>query len=138
MPRSGLIAAPLALGIVFAAISTAVSQSNVSGLSPKRLERVTAVLDKYINAGELAGVVSLIYRHGEVAHVSARGVQDTDTKTPMARDTIFGLASMTKPVTAVAAMMLVEEGKIRLDEPVDRWLPELGSPKGAQRSKWTT
>ena len=129
MPRSGLIAAPLALGIVFAAISTAVSQSNVSGLSPERLERVTAVLDKYINAGELAGVVSLIYRHGEVAHVSARGVQDTDTLTPMARDTIFGLASMTKPVTAVAAMMLVEEGKIGLDEPVDRWLPELADRK---------
>ena len=138
MPRFSLTAVTLALGIVLAATGTTVSQSHVSGLSPKRLERVTAVLDKYIDAGELAGVVSLIYRHGEVAHVSARGVQDTDTKTPMARDTIFGLASMTKPVTAVAAMMLVEEGKIRLDEPVDRWLPELGSPKGAQRSKWTT
>ncbi len=129
MPRFSLIAVTLGLGIVLAATGTAVSQSHVSGLSPKRLERVTAVLDKYIDAGELAGVVSLIYRHGEVAHVSARGVQDTDTKTPMARDTIFGLASMTKPVTAVAAMMLVEEGKIRLDELVDRWLPELAHRK---------
>ncbi len=65
MPRFPLIAVTLGLGIVLAATGTAVSQSHVSGLSPKRLERVTAVLDKYIDAGELAGVVSLIYRHGE-------------------------------------------------------------------------
>ena len=94
-------------------------------MSPERLERVTGVLDKYIAAGELAGAVSLIYRHGEIAHLSARGFQDIEARTPMQRDTIFGLASMTKPVTAVATMILVEEGKMRLDEPIDRWLPEL-------------
>ena len=101
----------------------------VSGVAPDRFEPVTAVLDKYIDDGELAGAVSLIYRHGEVAHVSARGVQDLDTETPMARDTIFGLASMTKPITAVAALMLVEEGSIGLDEPLDQWLPELADRK---------
>ena len=94
-------------------------------MSPERLERVTGVLDKYIAAGELAGAISLIYRHGEVAHLTARGFQNIEARTPMQRDTIFGLASMTKPVTAVATMILVEEGKLRLDEPVDRWLPEL-------------
>ena len=98
-------------------------------MSPERLERVTAVLDKYIAAGDIAGAVSLIYRHGEVAHLSARGFQDVDTKTPMQRDTIFGLASMTKPITAVAAMMLVEEGKLSLDEALDQWLPELADRK---------
>ena len=76
MTRSRLTAATaVALAIVLASTNVAMSQSDVSGLSPKRLERVTEVLDKYINAGELAGAVSLIYRHGQVAHVSARGVR---------------------------------------------------------------
>ena len=98
-------------------------------MSPERLERVTAAIDKHVATGELAGAVSLIYRHGEIAAVSAHGFQDLAARTPMQRDTIFGLASMTKSVTAVAAMILVEEGKIRLDEPVDRWLPELADRK---------
>ena len=102
-------------------------------MSPARLERVTALLDRDIADGSIAGVVSLIYRHGEIAHLRAQGFQDVDAGTPMRRDTIFGLASMTKPVTAVAVMMLVEEGTLRLDEPVDHWLPELRS-QGTQRS----
>jgi CubicO group peptidase (beta-lactamase class C family) len=100
-----------------------------SGMSAQRLEHVTAVVDKYIASGDLSGVVSLVYRHGTVAYVSARGYQDIASKTPMKRDTIFVLASMTKPITAVATMMLIEEGKLRLDEPVDRLLPELARRK---------
>ena len=129
MCRMTPIVAALTLGMTLVATGAAIRQPNASGLSPERLERVTAVLDKYIADGAIAGAVSLIYRHGEVAHLSARGFQDTDTKTPMRRDTIFGLASMTKPVTAVAAMILVEEGKLELDEPVDHWLPELANRK---------
>ena len=124
----------LAVGLTVAAIGAAGGQegrlpSNSSGMSPQRLERVTAVMDKYIANGSLAGVVALVYRHGTVAHVSARGFQDIDTKVPMKRNTIFALASMTKPITAVAVMMLIEEGKLRLDEPVDRLLPELAKRK---------
>ena len=115
----------LVLGLVVAATGPAITQNHASGMSPERLERVTAVLDKYIAAGEIPGAVSLIYRHGEIAHLSTRGYQDIESRKPMQRDTIFGLASMTKPITAVATMILVEEGKVRLDEPVDRWLPEL-------------
>ena len=100
-----------------------------AALAQDPLEGVTAVLDKYIDAGELAGAVSLVYHRGEVVQVAARGVQDLETGVPMARDTIFGLASMTKPITAVAVMMLVEEGTLDLDAPVDRWLPELADPK---------
>ena len=111
MRRTPVITAALTLGITLVATGAAISQPHASGMSPERLERVTAVLDKYIAAGELAGAVSLIYRHGEIAHLSARGFQDKDGRTPMQRDTIFGLASMTKPVTAVAAMMLLEEGR---------------------------
>ena len=129
-----LSAAVLTLGMTLAAACADVSQPNASGpnasgMSPEQLDRVTAVLDKYVAAGDIAGSVSLVYRHGEVAHVSARGFQDMDAKTPMQRDTIFGLASMTKPITAVSAMMLVEEGKLSLDEPLDGWLPELADRK---------
>ena len=129
IPHRTPIIAASAVAFTIAAVAIVTGQKPVSGAASDRFEQVTAVLDKYVSAGELAGAVSLIYRHGEVAHVSARGVQDLETGTPMARDTIFGLASMTKPVTAVAVMMLVEEGKLDLDEPVDRWLPELTDPK---------
>jgi CubicO group peptidase (beta-lactamase class C family) len=120
----------IATGLAVAAIGAAGDQetrgaSASSGMSPQRLERVTAVVDKYIADGELAGAVTLIHRHGTVAYVSARGFQDTEARTPMQRNTIFALASMTKPIVAVATMMLIEDGKLRLDEPVDRLLPEL-------------
>ena len=121
--------AVLTLGMTFAATDAALSQPHASGMSPERLERVTAVFDKDIADGAIAGIVSLIYRHGEIAHLRARGFQDVDARTPMRRDTIFGLASMTKPVTAVAVMMLVEEGALGLDEPVDHWLPKLADRK---------
>ena len=104
-------------------------ERSAAALAQDPLEGVTAALDKYIDAGELAGAVSLVYHRGEVVQVAARGVQDLETGVPMARDTIFGLASMTKPITAVAVMMLVEEGKLDLDAPVDRWLPELADPR---------
>ena len=125
---AALVAVCIGVAVVVAGAALS-GEKSVAGQTPERFGQVTAVLDKYIAAGELAGAVSLVYRRGEVAHVSARGVQDLETGTPMARDTIFGLASMTKPITAVAAMMLVEEGKLDLDEPVDRWLPELADPK---------
>ena len=126
MRSKTFIAVWLAVGSV---VAVAAVGPDGAGMSAERLERVTSVLDRYIDAGEIPGAVSLIYRHGEVAHVVARGVRDLGTRSPMRRDTIFGLASMTKPVVAAAAMILVEEDKIRLDEPVDRWLPELADRK---------
>ncbi|HSU06528.1 MAG TPA: serine hydrolase domain-containing protein, partial [Acetobacteraceae bacterium] len=87
-------------------------------------ERLSTAMRGYVDRGELAGAVTLLSRHDEV-HVAAVGMQDLADGTPMQRDTIFRIASMTKPMTAAAAMILVEEAKLRLDEPVDRLLPEL-------------
>ena len=129
IPRRTPIIAASAAAFTIAAVAVLPGRGPASGVASDRFEQVTVVLDKYIEAGELAGAVSLVYHRGEVAQVSARGVQDLETGTPMARDTIFGLASMTKPVTATAVMMLVEEGKLDLDEAVDRWLPELADRK---------
>lgn len=85
---------------------------------------LAAPLAAAIEAGELAGAVVLAAR-GEHVGVEAAGVQDLETRTPMAADTLFRIASMTKPLAATAALMLVEEGLLALDEPVDRLLPEL-------------
>ena len=79
----------------------------------------------------MPGLVTLVSRRGEM-HVDAIGMKAVGGSDPMRRDTIFRIASMTKPITAVAAMILVEECKLRLDEPVDRLLPELAEPQGPE------
>ena len=96
------------------------------GLSKPRLQRMHQVMADHVEAGRAVGVITLIERRGET-HLDIIGEADRERGTPLKRDTIFRLASMTKPITAVATMILVEEGKIRLDEPVDRYLPELAN-----------
>src|SRR6266568_6520450 len=98
-----------------------------SGLSQDRLHRLSRVLEGYVERGEVAGMVALIHRHGEEAYAANIGWQDREAQIPIQRDTIFRIMSMTKPVTAVATLMLVEEGTIRLFDPVDTWLPELAN-----------
>jgi CubicO group peptidase (beta-lactamase class C family) len=85
------------------------------------------VLQTHVSNGPVPGAVGLVARGGEV-EVQAVGSADVDGTAPMARDSIFRVASITKPITAAAAMMLVEDGRIALEDPVGRWLPELGSP----------
>jgi CubicO group peptidase (beta-lactamase class C family) len=121
-----------------AASATRVSGSNgigrreqamsTGGLSKARLGRMRDVMFAHVARGQVPGLVTLISRRGET-HVEAIGMTAAGGRDPMRRDTIFRIASMTKPVTAAAAMILVEEGKLRLDEAVDRWLPELADRK---------
>src|SRR5438132_3067406 len=94
------------------------------GLSKARLGRIHDVMAGYVERGEVPGIVTLVSRRGEV-HVDAIGMKAAGDSDPIRRDTIFRISSMTKPITAAATMFLVEECKLRLDEPVDRWLPEL-------------
>jgi CubicO group peptidase (beta-lactamase class C family) len=100
-----------------------------AGFSAARLERTRTAMQQFVETGEVAGCVTLAWRHGEIARVDALGHRDSETLAPMTRDTLFRIASMTKPVTSVAALMLVEEGRIALDDPVSRWLPELANPR---------
>ena len=93
------------------------------GVSAKRLERLDAGMQRLVDEGKLAGVVTLLARHGKVVFVDAVGKQDVSAGTPMARDTIFRIYSMTKPITGVAMMLLHEEGKFRLSEPVSKYIP---------------
>lgn len=94
------------------------------GFSGVRLARLQAALRRYIDKGWAPGLVALVHHRG-VEHVEVLGTLHFNNPAPMRRDTIFRLASMSKPVTAVGAMMLVEECRLRLDDPVDEWLPEL-------------
>ena len=102
------------------------------GFSKVRLERMRKVLGGAVERGEVAGLVTLVSRRGET-HVETIGLQSRERREPMRRETIFRIASMTKPITAVAAMILVEECKLRLDEPVDRLLPELANRRVLKR-----
>ena len=97
---------------------------NTSGLSEARLGRMHDVMAGYVERGEVPGLVTLVSRRGE-AHIEAMGTLAVGGGQPVQRDTIFRISSMTKPITAAATMLLVEECKLRLDEPVGRLLPEL-------------
>jgi CubicO group peptidase (beta-lactamase class C family) len=105
---------------------------STGGFSTARLARMHDVMAGYVERGEVPGLVTLISRRGEV-HVDPIGVKALGGSDPMRRDTIFRIASMTKPITAAATMILVEECKLRLDEPVDRLLPELADRKVLKR-----
>ena len=99
---------------------------SASGLSRARLARMHDIVRGYADSGEVPGIATLVCRRDEL-HVDTVGVQTLDRSDPIRRDTIFRIASMTKPITAVAAMILLERCKLRLDEPVDRLLPELAN-----------
>src|SRR5438034_8987993 len=96
------------------------------GFSKVRLGRMHDVMAGHVARGQVPGLVALVSRRGET-HVDAIGTTTVGGSAPMRRDTIFRIASMTKPVTAAAAMILVEECRLRLDDPVDRLLPELAN-----------
>jgi CubicO group peptidase (beta-lactamase class C family) len=95
-----------------------------SGFDEGRLGAVEPMLEGVVGAGDLSGIVSLVWRKGEVVSLDTVGKRDIANALPMQRDTLFRIASMTKPITSVAAMMLVEEGKIALGDPIAKWLPE--------------
>lgn len=99
--------------------------SDVFGFDPEKLAEVRPALQAFVDSGELAGVVTLASHRGEIVQSDAIGWRDIESGAPMRADTLFRIASMTKPITSVAAMMLVEEGRIALDDPISRWLPEL-------------
>ena len=126
--RCALLVAALTAS-TFASVTT-VKPEDV-GLSAVRLQRITDMIQRRIAAGDLTGAVTIVARRGKVAHLAAQGVMDLDSKKPMTPDTMFRIASMTKPVIGVSIMMLVEEGKLHLSDPVARFIPEFANMKVA-------
>ncbi len=126
------------IAIAVKLISPATAASNLltevpdlTGFSQAGLDRVTEMLDREVGQGHLAGAIMLIQRHGKPVYYQGFGTRDPATMAPMTRDTIFRLYSMTKPVTSAAAMVLVEQGKLKLDDPVSRYIPAYASPQVA-------
>ena len=119
----GLLAsAAIVAGPAFAEVKLA--NPTEAGMSTDGLATLDKNFHGLVDDGRLAGVTTLVARHGKVVHFDAYGVQDVNTGAPMKRDTIFRIASMTKPVTGVAMMILYEEGKWKLDDPVAKHIPE--------------
>ena len=101
------------------------SSPETAGMSKAALDRIEDHLKKrYIEAGRFPGTQLLVYRRGQLVHRSSQGFADLERKVPVKDDTIFRIYSMTKPITSVAFMMLVEEGRVALEEPVHKYIPE--------------
>jgi CubicO group peptidase (beta-lactamase class C family) len=98
--------------------------ASANGFSADKLAAIPPLLQGVVDGGDLSGVVTLVWRNGEDVQFNAIGKRDIENDKPMTRDTLFRIASMTKPITSVAALMLVEEGKIKLSDPITKWLPE--------------
>ncbi|MCC6162143.1 MAG: beta-lactamase family protein [Acidobacteria bacterium] len=96
---------------------------DTAGMAPDRVARITATMKDYVDQGRLAGTVTLVARNGKVVYHEAAGRRDIERNVAMTTDTLFRIASMSKAVTSVAVMMLVEEGRVHLDDPVSRFIP---------------
>ena len=119
----------LALPLAAASIQTAKPED--VGFSPERLQRIHDAVARHIDAHDIAGAVTLVARRGRVAHFEAQGMADLDARKAMNKDGLFWIASMSKPITGTAILMLVEEGKIRLTDPVSKFIPEFRGLKVA-------
>ena len=115
--------------------------ATTSGLSLERLQRVSRLTERYVAEGKLPGTLTLVARRGHVAHLEANGHVDVEAGTPVARDTIFRIFSMSKPITSVALMTLYEEGHFQLDDPVSQFIPgfkDLTVFEGGTADSYTT
>jgi CubicO group peptidase (beta-lactamase class C family) len=117
----------LCVGVLTGSLVAATSSARPEevGLSSDRLKRVGELMQREIAAKKFAGAVTLVARNGRIAHFETHGLMDLESKKPMQKDAIFRIMSMTKPVVGVAIMTLVEDGKVRLTDPVSKFIPEL-------------
>lgn len=124
-PILAVLTAPLA------AASVQSAKPEEVGFSAERLGRIRQTVQRHIDAHDVAGAVTLVARRGRIAQFEAYGFADLDSRKPMSKDSLFWIASMTKPVTAVAILMLLDEGKVRLSDPVSKFIPEFQDLKVA-------
>ncbi|THD75339.1 MAG: class A beta-lactamase-related serine hydrolase [Phenylobacterium sp.] len=123
-----------ALAVGAAAFGAPRAFARSSGLSPEGLAGAKAVTEAAVANGDVPGVVSLIWRRGEIVQLNTVGFRNIERRLPMERSTIFRIASMSKPITVAAALMLVEDGRIRLSDPITRWAPEFAQMRVLRRA----
>lgn len=124
-----LIVIALLVGYTAVAQNLMPGKPEQAGISSERLGRIDNLVQEYLSTQQIPGAVVLIARQGKIVYQKAYGFSDADTKTPMKTDHIFRIASQTKAITSLAVMMLWEEGKFLLDEPVSKYIPEFKNPR---------
>jgi CubicO group peptidase (beta-lactamase class C family) len=119
--------------------SVPIAKPEEAGISSDRLQRIHQPIHPPIDAASIFGAVTLVARRGRLVHLEAHGLMELENKKPMAEDTIFRMASMTEPITGVAIRMLLPEGKLRLTDPVSRFIPEfnVGVPSNGWSGTYT-
>jgi CubicO group peptidase (beta-lactamase class C family) len=118
-----LLALVVAPGSITAQADLPLAKAETVGMSSNRLERINSFIKDYIDTNQIAGAVTLVARRGKVVHFESQGWRYKEENQPMEKDAIFSLASMTKPIVSTALMMLWEEGRFMLDDPISKWLP---------------
>jgi len=131
MATRPLLLAVALLTVPLSAATITLSKPEASGMSSERLARIGPLIQSHIAAHDLSGAVTLVARHGKVVHFEAHGLADVEANRPMKTSTPFRMASMTKPLTAVSVLMLLEEGKLLLSDPVSKYIKEFKDPKVA-------
>ncbi|MXY50999.1 MAG: beta-lactamase family protein [Gammaproteobacteria bacterium] len=124
MKRLGWMLLALAFSVSATAADLREAPADEVGMSAERLDRITAMAQGYVDEGKLAGVITLVARDGAIVHYEAVGNRGVNDDRPLEKDALFRIFSMTKPITAVAAMILYEEGKFQLSDPVSKFVPE--------------
>ncbi len=121
----------LACVLPVAAASLPTAKPEEVGISSERLGRIHEMLARHIAAHDISGAVTMVARRGKVVHFEAHGLMGIEANKPMTKDAIFRLASSSKPITATAILMLMEEGKLKLTDPVSKYIPEFRNSKVA-------
>ncbi len=120
---AGLVALVLVTIRPSAQADLPIGKAEAVGFSSARLERIHAFIQRFIDSNQIAGAVTLVARKGKIVHFEAQGWRYKEENLPMEKDALFSLASMTKPIVSTALMMLWEEGRFLLDDPISKWLP---------------
>jgi CubicO group peptidase (beta-lactamase class C family) len=126
-----VISVTLAAALPALAASVQTAKPEQTGFSSERLARIHDMVQRHMEEHDISGAVTLVARNGKVAHFEAHGLADIESKKPMSKDSLFWIMSMTKPVVGTSVLMLMEEGKLRLTDPVSKFIPEFKSMKVA-------
>ncbi|MEO1955968.1 MAG: serine hydrolase domain-containing protein [Gammaproteobacteria bacterium] len=119
----------VAISVVFipTILLSGVYEAKQAGMSQERLDRIAPALSKYVTTGRIPGLITAVARKGKVVHFETQGFADVENLIPLKKDSLFRIYSMSKPITGVALMILIEEGKVRLFDPVSLYIPEFAT-----------
>ncbi len=126
-----VLSAILATGLSGRAASVQTARPEQNGFSSERLTRIHEMVQRHMDAHDISGAVTLVARNGKLVHLEAHGLADMESKKPMSKDSLFWIMSMTKPVVGTSVLMMMEQGKLRLTDPISTFIPAFKGMKVA-------